>query len=70
MCFRPAELNLNKCPQCGKVNKPTAKECSQCGAALTMNDLYADKGSLAEAPAAPAAPAAPGAPVPPPTPKA
>jgi ribosomal protein L40E len=37
MCFRPAEIQLNKCPSCGKVNKPIAKECVQCGAALTGN---------------------------------
>ncbi|MDR1358667.1 MAG: zinc ribbon domain-containing protein [Coriobacteriales bacterium] len=34
MCFRPAEIQLNKCPQCGKVNKPIARECAECGEPL------------------------------------
>ena len=35
MCFRPAEVQLNKCPQCGKVNKPIDKTCVACGTELT-----------------------------------
>ncbi|MDR1712636.1 MAG: zinc-ribbon domain-containing protein [Coriobacteriales bacterium] len=34
MCFRPAELSMNTCPECGKKNKPIAKVCEACGAAL------------------------------------
>lgn len=34
MCFRPAEIQMNKCPECGKINKPIAKVCEECGAEL------------------------------------
>ncbi len=34
MCFRPAAAKLNRCPQCGKVNKPVATVCIDCGAEL------------------------------------
>lgn len=34
MCFRPATAKLNRCPQCGKVNKPIATVCVECGAEL------------------------------------
>ena len=74
MCFRPAEIKMNVCPTCGKNNKPIAKVCEQCGAALTMEkvDFDADQAKLdaanvaaPAAPAVPAAPAAPAAPKPP-----
>ena len=54
MCFRPPEVGMKKCPQCGADNKPIAKTCESCGAALD--------GSAASAPGAPQPPAAPGAP--------
>lgn len=34
MCFRPAAAKLNRCYECGKVNKPTATVCIECGAEL------------------------------------
>lgn len=34
MCFRPAEIGMNKCPQCGASNKPIATTCEACGAEL------------------------------------
>lgn len=48
MCFRPAEMSMNKCPQCGANNKPIATECSQCGAPLKQMkvDFDADQASL------------------------
>ena len=84
MCFRPAEMQMNKCPVCGKMNKPIAKECAECGAPLqTMKvDFDADQAKLDAmnmmgaapmapgAPMAPNAPMAPGAPKPPSAPKA
>lgn len=70
MCFRPAEIQMNKCPQCGKNNKPIAKVCEGCGASLEMKkvDFDADQAKLdADNVAVPAAPAvpAPAAPKPP-----
>lgn len=71
MCFRPAEIKMNVCPACGKNNKPIAKVCEQCGAALEMEkvDFDADQAKLdaanVAAPMAPGAPAVPGAPKPP-----
>lgn len=70
MCFRPAQIEMKNCPQCGKVNKPIAKVCEHCGAELSnvIKDFDADQASLDAAtktppkPGAPAAPAAPGAP--------
>lgn len=70
MCFRPAEISMNKCPQCGAANKPIATECAQCGAPLKQVkvDFDADQASLDAAatmppmPSAPQAPGAPGAP--------
>lgn len=75
MCFRPAEISMNTCPACGKPNKPIAKECAYCGAALEMQkvDFDADQSKLdasAKAPGAPAAPKAPGAPAAPAAPQA
>ena len=75
MCFRPTEMSMNKCPQCGANNKPIATECAQCGAPLEQMkvDFDADQAALDAAnimaPGAPAAPKAPSAPTPPPTPK-
>lgn len=65
MCFRPAEVQMNICPECGKANKPVAKVCEQCGAALEMKkvDFDADQAKLDAAATAPGA--APGAPKPP-----
>jgi len=34
MCFRPAGATLNICYKCGKVNKPMATACVDCGAPL------------------------------------
>lgn len=71
MCFRPAEIQMNKCPACGASNKPIAKVCEQCGAPLgeVKVDFDADQAKLDAAnvaapgaPAAPRPPAAPGAP--------
>ena len=68
MCFRPTEISMKKCPQCGADNKPIAKECAQCGAPLEDKkyDFDADQASLDAAniavPGAPKAPGAPGAP--------
>lgn len=80
MCFRPAQIEMNKCPQCGAANKPIAKECEKCGAPLEMKkvDFDADQSNLdaantyqaPSAPSAPGAPAAPGAPKPPSAPGA
>lgn len=70
MCFRPAEISMNTCPQCGKANKPIAKMCDSCGAPLgeVSKDFDADQASL-DAAAVPMAPA-PGAPAPPAPPSA
>lgn len=68
MCFRPAEMSMNKCPQCGANNKPIATECSQCGAPLKRMkvDFDADQASLdafstlpPQKPASPKAPSMP-----------
>ena len=78
MCFRPAEISMKKCAQCGATNKPVATVCAQCGAPLDNRkiDFDADQASLDAAGAmppvmqgAPAAPSAPGAPVAPGSPK-
>ena len=67
MCFRPAEMSMNKCAACGANNKPIAKECAACGAPLAKMkvDFDADQAKLDASnmmPGAPAAPVAPGAP--------
>lgn len=36
MCFRPAAATLNKCYKCGKVNKPMATACVECGVKLKL----------------------------------
>ena len=61
MCFRPAEVSMKVCPECGKNNKPVATVCEACGADLAAG---------APAPGAPTAPAAPGAPAAPSSPVA
>lgn len=66
---------MNKCPECGAANKPIAKVCDKCGAALEVKkvDFDADQASLDAAnvmPKAPGAPAAPTAPKPPAAPGA
>jgi uncharacterized OB-fold protein len=71
-------MQMNKCPVCGKMNKPIAKECAECGAPLEKQkiDFDADQAKLdaanvmGAAPAAPAAPKAPTAPKAPNAPKA
>lgn len=77
MCFRPTEMSMNECPQCGAKNKPIATECAQCGAPLEQKriDFDADQAKLdafatmppmaPSAPMPPSAPKAPGAPKPP-----
>lgn len=73
MCFRPAEISMKTCPECGKANKPVATVCEACGAELdnTVKDFDADQASLdsANTMGAPKAPAAPGAPKPPEAPR-
>jgi hypothetical protein len=66
MCFRPgqAEQKLNTCPECGKVNKPLATECVNCGQKL-------EPPSQSQTPAAaPPRPGKPGGVVPPNAPPA
>lgn len=75
MCFRPAEISMKKCPNCGADNKPIAKVCAQCGTPLEEKkyDFDADQAALDAsikapgAPVAPHTPAVPGAPKPPTT---
>jgi len=40
MCFRPATVMTqpNRCPECGKMNKPKVAECVECGALLPHGD--------------------------------
>lgn len=79
MCFRPAEIQMKKCPECGASNTPVAKVCKECGATLPDEkvDFAAQQAQfMAEANAAGAAvtgnaaPTAPGAPPVPSAPKA
>jgi ribosomal protein L40E len=43
MCFRPpAAGKPKKCPQCGTLNPPVAKECKKCKA-LLVEDKKEDK---------------------------
>lgn len=66
MCFRPAEIQMNTCPKCGKNNKPIAKVCEECGSELEKMkvDFDADQAKLdaMKAPSVPKAPVAPKAP--------
>lgn len=74
MCFRPSTasggaVQKNKCPECGKINKPMATECVVCGHDLTPPDQAAApdlKGEhdrmMAARRGAPGAPKVPGAP--------
>ncbi len=64
MCFRPAEVQMNICKECGKANKPIATVCEQCGAPLEkkMSDFDADQAKLDAAAVPPTSPASPGAP--------
>ena len=71
MCFRPAEVSLKKCPECGKANKPIAKVCEACGAELdnAVKDFDADQAALDAAgtmatPRPPKASSVPGVPAP------
>lgn len=77
MCFRPTEMSMNKCPQCGANNKPIATECAQCGAPLEKMkvDFDADQAKLdavnvAGGASMPPMPKVPSAPKPPSAPKA
>ena len=76
MCFRPAEISMGTCANCGATNKPIAKVCEQCGAELEEMkfDFDADQGFLDSAinmpPSMPGALGAPGAPKAPVAPKA
>lgn len=69
MCFRPAEISMKKCPNCGKTCKPVDKACPDCGTELDSGpkgfDADQQSGPPPSAPAAPGAPAVPGAPKPP-----
>lgn len=69
MCFRPADasIGMNKCPECGKINKPIDKVCAQCGAEL--NPEAPPQAGQAPDPIKPKGPGAPGAPKAPNTPK-
>lgn len=69
MCFRPAEIQMKNCQQCGANNKPVATVCESCGAELdnTIQDFDADQAALDSAKMQPPAP---GAPKPPASPKA
>lgn len=71
MCFRPTEISMKECPQCGANNKPIAKECAQCGAPLEDKkfDFDADQASLDASITAPGVPKAPGNPGTPGAPK-
>lgn len=64
MCFRPTEIQMNKCPVCGKTNKPIAKECEECGVLLEEKkvDFDADQARLDASITAPSAPKPPAAP--------
>lgn len=77
MCFRPANLVLNKtCPECGAVSDATAMACPSCGHDLSnvepdMPDANApgmpgaavvDPSDIGKPPAAPGAPKPPAAP--------
>lgn len=64
MCFRPTEISMKKCPNCGANNKPIAKECAQCGTLLAdmKVDFDADQAALDAAIKSPNAPSAPGTP--------
>ena len=66
MCFKPAEISMNKCPACGAVCKPNATECPACGAemSIVMIDNEAQQARFAAEANAPKAPAAPAAPSP------
>ncbi len=60
MCFRPTEMSMNECPECGASNKPIATVCEQCGAELNKVDIDfdADQAKLdASATAMPGGPA-------------
>lgn len=69
MCFRPAQVEMNKCPKCGHANKPIAKVCENCGEPLQMKKVgfdadadMLDAANTYQAPSAPGAPKAPSAP--------
>jgi len=81
MCFRPAQVLMTTCPECGKQNKPISKVCESCGAELPdatimtadadpSNPVNAKRAAQQAAGGAPAAPAAPGAPAAPAAPAA
>lgn len=36
MCFRPTQAKINRCYKCGKVNKPIATVCVDCGVKLEL----------------------------------
>lgn len=60
MCFRPAEISMEKtCPECGATNDFNNEVCDECGATLPSAPPM---GAAPGAPGAPAAPGAPGAP--------
>lgn len=75
MCFRPAEIQMKKCPECGVNNTPVSKVCKECGAELPVEEVdyaaqqakFMEEANRAGASATtkPAAPKAPGAPKPP-----
>lgn len=72
MCFRPAEVSMKKCPNCGKTCKPVDKVCPDCGAELSSTPKGFDADQQGNPPAgapSPAAPKAPGVPTVPGAPK-
>ena len=64
MCFRPAQVTMTACPECGKPNKPVSKVCESCGATLpepnivTMDDDPSNPANAKRAAQQAAAPAA------------
>lgn len=78
MCFRPAEITMNKCPECGAACKPNERVCPKCGAdvpfvkidnAAQQAKFAAEANAAANAATAPKPPAAPGAPAAPKPPR-
>jgi ribosomal protein L32 len=62
MCFRPTEIEMNKCPKCGKANKPIDKVCAECGEPLEIKKVDIENMSVQGAGSAPVVPKAPGTP--------
>ncbi len=71
MCFRPAEISMEKtCPECGAQNSMDKEECVKCGAKLPSAPKMPGMPGAPGAPGTPGAPSAPGAPAAPSAPGA